>query len=100
MTVTCFFCCFCAYIQVLANETFSWSLPTGNRYDCPSSLNHPSFSCLSKKGGGPGKGQNWSSPSRKWDQEATLMEHLDCYSGAFISGVFVAKLFEMFNKAL
>lgn len=40
------------------------------------------------------------SPSRKWDQEATLVEHLDCYSGAFISGVFVAQLFEMFNKAL
>lgn len=39
-------------------------------------------------------------PSRRWDLEATLVEHLDCYSGAFISGVFIAQLFEMFNKAL
>lgn len=79
------FCCFCIFIQVLANGTFSWPLPTGNQYGCPSSLNHPSFSCLSRKGGGPGRGQTGGSPSRKWDREATLVEHLDCYSGAFIS---------------
>lgn len=36
----------------------------------------------------------------EWEREATLVEHLDCYSGALISGVFVAQLFEMFNKAL
>lgn len=39
-------------------------------------------------------------PSREWDLEATLGEHWGCYSGAFISDVFVAQLFEMFNKAL
>lgn len=39
-------------------------------------------------------------PPREWDREAALVEHLDCYSRAFISGVFVAQLFEMFNKAL
>lgn len=39
-------------------------------------------------------------PSRQRDCEATLVKHLDCCSGAFISDVFVAQLFEMFNKAL
>lgn len=49
---------------------------------------------------GQAENRTGDSPSRKWDQETTLVEHLDCYSGAFISGVFVAQLFEMFNKAL
>lgn len=49
---------------------------------------------------GQAEGRTGGSPSREWDRKATLVEHLDCYSGAFISGVFVAQLFEMFNKAL
>lgn len=59
-----------------------------------------SLSCLRREGGRPGTGQNWKQASREWDFEATLVKHLDCCSRAFISGVFVAQLFEMFNKAL
>jgi len=49
---------------------------------------------------GQAEDRTGGSPSREWDLKATLVRHLDCYSGAFISGVFVAQLFEMFNKAL
>lgn len=49
---------------------------------------------------GQAEGRAGGSPSRERDREATLGEHLDCYSGAFTFGVFVAQLFEMFNKAL
>lgn len=49
---------------------------------------------------GQAKDRTGGSPPREWDCEATLVEHLDCYSGAFVSGVFIAQLFEMFNKAL
>lgn len=49
---------------------------------------------------GQAEDRTGGSPSREWDLKATLVGHLDCCSGAFISGVFVAQLFEMFNKAL
>jgi hypothetical protein len=49
---------------------------------------------------GQAEDRTGGSPSREWDCEAMLVKHLDCCSRTFISGVFVAQLFEMFNKAL
>lgn len=62
----------------------------------------PSFPPLVCKwgGGGAGIGQSWKQASGEWDLEATLVKHSDCCCKAFISGVFVPQLFEMFNKAL
>lgn len=68
-------------------------LPVGN---VPPSF--PPLVC--KWGGGAGIGQSWKQASGEWDLEATLVKHSDCCCKAFISGVFVPQLFEMFNKAL
>lgn len=75
----------------LSNKYWQMTLSPGpahrDQHCCLSSPNHPSFSCLSAKGG---------SPSRKWDHEATLEEHLDCYSGA----LFLVCLFHSCLKCL